>query len=1231
MSESLRKALGLAEEHCRQLERELVAHRTNEQAIAEQAERLRTALASIGDAVITTDIESRITDMNHVAESLTGWTTADSLGQLLDAVFRIVNQSTRQTVESPVARALAKGVIVGLANHTVLIAKDGTERPIYDNAASIRRADGETVGSVLVFRDISERHRQDAELAEPERHFRTLAESNPQLAWKESIDAATPFDIAVQRDTEDQLRRAEQFNRSLMDGTADCVKVLDTDGRVVHMNAPGMCAMDIDDFGSLYGQEWWAIWPADSLHDIQASVTRAARGEVSSFEAFCPTAKGRPKWWEVTVSPVRDADGGKVVRLLAVSRDITDRRESEDRLRKSEADFRAIFEQSVVGMVQSSATTQRFVRVNTQFCEITGYSAEELMGMTTADLTFPEDRDADSNPFAPLLCGEVVSSDHETRYVRKDANLIWVHVNATLLRDSDGRPERIMAVIQDITGRKEAEADKIRLLEQAEGERARLADVFRHAPAFMCVLRGPDHVYELVNDRYYQLVGRRDVLGRTVRDAIPEVVEQGFVALLDNVYATGETLMGTGIPVLLARQPDEPPQERYLDLVYQALRDPSEVVTGIVIVGVDVTERNLAEAAVRLSEVKYRTLFESMDEGYCVIEVIFNEIGRAVDYRFEETNPAFEKHTGIVGAVGRTMREFVPDLETHWFEKYGRVVQTGEPVRFVDVAEAMARRWFDVYAYRLGAAGSNRVAVLFSDISFRQQTEDARRQSEQRYRAATLLVSDVIWTNSADGSMEGEQPGWGDFTGQSREEYQGYGWSKAVHPDDVQPTLDAWTQAVTEKREFAFEHRVRRRDGEWRACSIRAVSVLNADGTIREWIGVHTDITEQKRTEERLRQFAADMSEADHRKDEFLATLAHELRNPLAPIRTGLEVLKLAGGQVSAVEQTRSMMERQLTQMVRLIDDLMDVSRISRGQLALHTEIVSLAAILHSALEASRPLIEQMGHELTVTLPTQPLMVDADMTRLAQVFVNLLNNAGKYSERGGHIHLHVARDGSDVEVTVKDTGIGIAADQLPRIFDMFTQVDRSLERSQGGLGIGLTLVKRLVELHGGSVQARSEGRGHGSEFVVRLPLVSESPTPRASGGDELKPDTMSLRILVVDDSRDGADSLAAMLRILGNDVRAAYEGQEGVDVAATFRPDVILFDIGMPKLNGYEACRRIRQHSWGNSILLIAVTGWGQAEDRRRSHEAGFDHHMVKPVDPATLMKLLAKSQEAKA
>jgi PAS domain S-box-containing protein len=399
------------------------------------------------------------------------------------------------------------------------------------------------------------------------------------------------------------------------------------------------------------------------------------------------------------------------------------------------------------------------------------------------------------------------------------------------------------------------------------------------------------------------------------------------------------------------------------------------------------------------------------------------------------------------------------------------------------------------------------------------------------------------------------------------------------------------------------------------------VPVFGADGEVEAVAGTTRDVTERKSMEDELRHLAATLSDADRRKDEFLATLAHELRNPLAPIRNGLQILKLVKNDADATEQSRAMMERQVDQMVRLVDDLMDVSRISRGKIELRRERMPLVDVLASAVETSRPLIEQMEHELTITPPNEPVVVDADLTRLAQVFLNLLNNAAKYSDRGGRIWLKTERQGSDVVVSVRDTGIGIPAEQLPRIFEMFSQVDHSLERSQGGLGIGLTLVRQFVEMHGGSVEARSEGPGHGSEFVVRLPIVEDAGVARRASGEDAG--KASMRILIVDDNRDGADSLAMMLKFTGNDTRTAYDGEYAVSVAAQFRPDVILMDIGMPRLNGNEACRRIRELPWERQPIIIAQTGWGQEGDRQRTQDAGFDFHLVKPVEVAALMKLL--------
>jgi signal transduction histidine kinase len=376
--------------------------------------------------------------------------------------------------------------------------------------------------------------------------------------------------------------------------------------------------------------------------------------------------------------------------------------------------------------------------------------------------------------------------------------------------------------------------------------------------------------------------------------------------------------------------------------------------------------------------------------------------------------------------------------------------------------------------------------------------------------------------------------------------------------------------------------------------------------------------------EQRVEERTAALRESDRRKDEFLAMLAHELRNPLAPVRNSLHIVR-ASADGAVRHNALDVMERQLGNLVRLVDDLLDVSRITTGKLELRASRVELADVLRYAVETAQQEINRKGHRLTVDIPASGIPVDGDGTRLTQVFANLLHNASKFTDRGGHITLSLQRTGSDVEISVRDTGEGIASEMLEQIFEMFAQADRSLERRHGGLGIGLTMAKRLVELHGGTISARSDGVGRGSTFLVRLPLATTlemAAVPEISGK---WPAIGTRRVLVADDNPDSLESLALVLQLRGNEVRTASDGAAAVAAAELFRPDVILLDIGMPQLNGYDACRKIREQEWGRSSLLIALTGWGQNEDRERSREAGFDYHLVKPVDPDVLMRHLAK------
>jgi len=442
---------------------------------------------------------------------------------------------------------------------------------------------------------------------------------------------------------------------------------------------------------------------------------------------------------------------------------------------------------------------------------------------------------------------------------------------------------------------------------------------------------------------------------------------------------------------------------------------------------------------------------------------------------------------------------------------------------------------------------------------------------------------------------------------------------KLVPPDELPMQTAARTGHPVTGQEIEF----RFTDGTSVWAYGNAVPLFDPDGAVRGVISSFLDITALKRVQEELH-------EADRRKDEFLAVLAHELRNPLAPIRSSLHILRLSGRNDPTAEQVSEMMARQVNHMVRLVDDLLEVSRITRGKIDLRREPLDLTDVVRSALEISRPLIDEASHRLLIDLPREPFPLEGDAVRLAQVFANLLNNAAKYTDPGGQIRLAVRREGEEAVITVQDSGIGIPAAMLPRVFDMFTQVEHHTARNRGGLGIGLMLVKRLVEMHAGTITAHSAGLGQGSEFVVRLPLSAVRRTEGRPRKEARIGTNAAQRVLVVDDNRDAADSLGLLLKVLGNKVEVVHNGEDALAVLRSFQPTVCLLDIGMPGMDGHEVARQIRRQPGFRNVTLIALTGWGQEDDRRLSESAGFDYHLTKPADIDALQVLLG-SLEKKA
>ena len=521
--------------------------------------------------------------------------------------------------------------------------------------------------------------------------------------------------------------------------------------------------------------------------------------------------------------------------------------------------------------------------------------------------------------------------------------------------------------------------------------------------------------------------------------------------------------------------------------------------------------------------------------------------------------------------------------------------------------------------------------LIFRDVSERrlwERREAARLESARLLAAIVESSDDAIISKSLDGIVQSWNAAAERLFGYTSDEVVGQHISLIIPPDRIaeEDHIIATLKAGT--RIDHFETVRVGKNGQPILVSITVSPIRDDDGRVIGASNITRDISEQKLADDNLRRLAADLAEADRRKDEFLATLAHELRNPLAPLSNTLEILKRSANQDVTVRHGLDTMERQLEQLVRLVDDLLDLSRITHNRIELRKRHIELASVLRQAVLAAQPLAESARHSIDVILPAEPIHLHADPVRLTQVFGNLLNNSCTSTAPGGKIRVNVIRDGEQAIVTVTDSGIGIPADKLDAIFEMFTQVDSSLEHSQGGLGIGLTLVKRIVELHGGTVTARSAGADRGSTFEVRLPAMREADIVAAPAENEPQASSATYRILVVDDNQDSADSLAMLMELHGHDVSIAHDGQSALDSAEQHRPDVVLLDIGLPVLNGHDVCRRIRQQPWGQAMVLIALTGWGQDEDRRRSQEAGFDGHLVKPVDHARLLALLASLTE---
>lgn len=610
----------------------------------------------------------------------------------------------------------------------------------------------------------------------------------------------------------------------------------------------------------------------------------------------------------------------------------------------------------------------------------------------------------------------------------------------------------------------------------------------------------------------------------------------------------------------------------------------------------------------------YQILVQSMEEGFCVLEMIPGAQGEPADFRYLETNGAFERQSGMRGVVGRRLTEMVPDVGKDWARSCAHVALTGEPLRLKNMA-APVDQHYDLTITRIGGAGSGRVGMLFRNVTERTRREQSLRRSEERYRRLFesldegFCIIEVIWDGQdrpidyrfreVNSSFE-RQTGLRDAVGKTAREL-------------VAGVQREWLETYANVARTGEPVRFQRESvslGRW--YDVYAFRIDEAG----EVALLFNDISGRVEAERRL-------IEADRRKDEFLAMLAHELRNPLAPIAAAAEILDHVHGDEARLKRATSVIRRQVHHMTDLVDELLDVSRVTRGLVTLQKVPVDAKRIVSEALEQARPLIEARRHKLGVHLPAEPCVVYGDPTRLVQVLANILNNAAKYTPEGGEIGLTMRVGGSQLEIAVTDNGIGIAPEFMPKVFDLFAQAERPMDRSQGGLGIGLALVKTLVQMHGGRVQVASAGRGRGTTFTLQLPLHQGAEAQRAAPVAAARATGRRLKVVVVDDNVDAAETLAMVIESMGHEVVAETSSVRAWQTSAAQPADVYLLDVGLPDLSGHELAQRLRAQPQTAKAVLVAVTGYGQAQDRDAALAAGFDHHFVKPVPIAVIEALL--------
>ncbi len=973
-------------------------------------------------------------------------------------------------------------------------------------------------------------------------------------------------------------------------------------------------------------EPWAAMTLEFGLKACWSMPIRSAGGEIlGAFGTYCLEARP-PSAWERRVS-----ERSAYLAGIALSRS-----KAEDEIRAAEERFRQLVD-TMLQIAWVAGPDGSLEYLNNRWERHTGLRAVPSVDPEPfRGAIHPEDVERLAGPFRRSIA-EGAAFEAEFRLRGRDGGYRWFLGRSAPVLDGEGRVVRRFGTATDIDDHKRAEEELIRA-----NERLEVAQEIGRIGTFDWDLVGGGVEWSASQEALFGLApgtfgGRyEDFLGFVDpedRAGLEREVRRVF-AERDDLRAEFRIIRRDG-------------STRWLSALGRMTFDEAGGPIRVVGVNQDITGRKRLEELLRQRAADLLALQGETAEALGLLDALFrgSPVGLAYldrDLRYRRINPALAQAAGISpeAHVGRSIAEVLPELPAEVGLSLRRVVETGEPALEHETSLTIGdppRDRIALCSYFPVKAGGRVIGagVASFDITARKAAEQGLRESEEQFRAvydqAALGIAEV----DLSGRFTRANERYCQLVGYPLEDLVKLRFREITHPDDPPGNFRLFDRLARDHDRYTIEKRYLRRDGGTVWARTVVSLIRDGEGRPSRVLAMIEDIGDRKRLEAELARRMDDLADADRRKDDFLATLAHELRNPLAPIRNALHLMAHAhaegGGGASALEAERAMAERQVTHLARLVDDLMDVARISKGKIELRKRPVELASIVEHAVGAARGALAARRQLLTVYLPAEPIRLEADPTRLEQVLDNLLTNAIKYSEPGGRIGLSAAPEGGEVVISVLDDGIGIDPAMLGRVFDMFVQAERRSDRSQGGLGIGLGLARTLVELHGGRVEARSAGLGLGSEFLVRLP-IAPAPAPADAGSD---PEPVApaparpagrgrRRVLVVDDNVDAAVSLSRVLaRVFRQEVRVAHDGPSALAEAEGFRPEVVLLDIGMPGMDGYEVARRLRESPWSSGALLVALTGWGQESDRKRSKDAGFDRHLVKPIEPDELGPLL--------